>query len=52
MRTTTRSSVWITTQALTSVAAAPFAALAASGKENSRARPPPTAAEAFRKKRR
>ncbi len=42
MRMTTRSSGWITIQALTSVAAAPPAAADASGKRNSSARPPPT----------
>ena len=52
MRMTTRSSGWITIQALTSVALPPAAARATNGNANSSARPPPAAAEAFRKSRR
>src|SRR5688572_19088354 len=54
MRITTRSSGWITSQWVTSTGAPPARtwASAAPASENSRVRPPPTAAEALRNSRR
>src|SRR5215813_8216888 len=51
MRMTTRSSRWITIQALTSVAGVPTAA-ETRGNLNCNARPPPTAVETLRNSRR